>query len=81
MKPFFLGGSLLVVDSLVLYWLWTTLFPTWGDLWEAIGFWLTPDFWSAFNGELGEDLIAELKLGLAAAFSALLIGSQVHLFL
>ena len=44
------------------------IFKTWEDFGESIRFWLTPDIFSAFNGEYWEDWIGELKLGLWIAF-------------
>lgn len=40
--------------------------PFFGDIsgfWECVRFWLTPDIFSLFRGEWGEDWLAEMKLG------------------
>lgn len=40
--------------------------PFFGDLpgfWECVRYWLTPDIFSLFRGEWGEDWLAEMKLG------------------
>jgi len=40
------------------------IFKSWDSFWESIMFWLTPDLFSAFNGQYWEDWVGELKLGL-----------------
>lgn len=52
-----------VLDIPVFIGIGKVLFGSWGDFWEAVRFWLTPDILSLFAGEYGDDLWAELKLG------------------
>jgi hypothetical protein len=48
----------------VCYLIRRLLFETWGDVWDAIVFWIQPDLLSAFTGEFWEDAVAEFKLSL-----------------
>ncbi|MDP6470357.1 MAG: hypothetical protein QGI81_05085 [Pseudomonadales bacterium] len=38
------------------------IFGSWGDFWDAVAFWFTPDLISAFRGEYMDDWWGELKL-------------------
>lgn len=38
------------------------VFGGWGEFWECVRFWLTPDLFSLVRGEWGEDWVAEFKL-------------------
>jgi hypothetical protein len=57
------GWIILVVANIRLYWLvgWV-VFKDWGDFWECVKFWLTPDIISLFRGEWIEDQWAQMKL-------------------
>jgi hypothetical protein len=46
-----------------LLWGWV-LFRHWDEFWEAIVFWLKPDFWSLLDGEYLDDIYAEAKLAI-----------------
>jgi len=56
--------TVLIVLNIPVYLLigWV-LFSDWGEFWECVRFWLTPDVISLFRGEWGEDWWAEMKLG------------------
>ena len=60
----------------VLGWVW---FKDWDEFREAIGFWLTPDILSAFQGEYMADWWAELKLGLWFASCAGSVFAEAYL--
>jgi hypothetical protein len=54
--------------------------PVFGDassFWECVRFWFTPDIFSMFRGEWGEDWWAEMKLGFWAG-CGFLTGFAVH---
>jgi len=54
----------LALLNIPLYVFWGKLmFGGWGEFFEAVKFWLTPDVFSMFRGEWGEDMMAEFKLG------------------
>lgn len=55
----------LIVVNIPLYLLLgKILFSSIEDFWEAVTFWFTPDLFSAIQGQWGDDMWAELKLGL-----------------
>ena len=58
-----LSWIILIVANIPLCWLlgWV-VFKDWGDFWECVKFWLTPDIISAFRGEWIEDQWAQMKL-------------------
>ena len=66
-----LGWIILVVVNIPVCWLlgWV-VFKDWGDFWECVKFWLTPDIISAFRGEWIEDQWAQMKLFLWVALCA-----------
>jgi len=57
------GWIILIVANIPLYWFvgWI-LFKDWGNFWDCVKFWLTPDIISAFRGEWIEDQWAQMKL-------------------
>ena len=64
-----------LIDIPIIVWFARVLFPGDGDFVDAIVFWFTPDMWSLFSGQLGDDIWAELKLGLVLfSVGALLFG-------
>lgn len=48
-------------------------FGSWGEFWESLRFYLTPDIISAVRGELGDDWVAELKLAFFVGGCAALV--------
>ncbi len=52
-----------LIDIPIIVWFARMLFPGDGDFIDAVVFWFTPDMWSLFAGQFGEDLWAEIKLG------------------
>lgn len=51
------------------------IFDSWGGFFEAIKYYLTPDFWSFLVGEWAEDWWAEFKLFIfAIACAAVVVG-------
>jgi hypothetical protein len=54
---------ILIAGNIPVYWLlgWL-IFKTWGAFFECLKFWLTPEIFSAFNGEYWDDVWAETKL-------------------
>ena len=57
------GWIILLIANIPVYFgIGWIFFPTLDDFWEAIKFWLTPDFISMFRGEYWVDRWAELKL-------------------
>ena len=57
---------LIAANSPVYFGLGRLFFRDWESFWEAVGFWFTPDTWSAFQGDYGNDRWASLKLALWA---------------
>jgi hypothetical protein len=55
---------LIVINTPIYILLGRVFFGNWGDFWECVRFWFTPDVFSMFNGEYGADLGATLKLGI-----------------
>ena len=55
--------TMAVVDIPLFIFIGKLLFGTWGDFWDAIIFWFTPDAISMLTGELTKDWLAEAKLG------------------
>jgi hypothetical protein len=48
-----------------VYFVWgRVLFRSWESFWEAIVFWIKPDFWSWLDDEYWDDVWAEAKLAL-----------------
>ena len=56
-------------------------FRDWPEFGAAIRYWFTPGMWSWFDGELANDMWAEIKLGLYAASCAALVGAEYLLLL
>ena len=55
--------AMAVVDIPLFIFIGKLFFGCWGDFWDAIVFWFTPDILSAFCGEYWDDIWAECKLG------------------
>lgn len=54
---------ILVAANLPLYvGVGKVIFGSFGEFWECLKFWLTPDVISIFRGEWEEDMWAELKM-------------------
>ena len=53
---------LAIVNIPVYLWLGWFFFRTWGDFWDSVKFWLTPNIFSALGGRYWDDMWAELKL-------------------
>ena len=54
---------LMLALHLPVYVLWGwALFRSWGAFWEAVVFWIKPDFWSWLDDEYWDDVYAEAKL-------------------
>lgn len=65
--------TMAVVDIPLFVFIGKLFFGCWSDFWEAIWFWFKPDMWSAIDGSLTEDWLAEAKL----AFFGLICGAIV----
>ena len=59
MTPWIILGVANIPTYVVFGWLF---FGSWGDFWECVRFWITPDIISLFRGEYFEDQWAQLKL-------------------
>lgn len=67
----------LALLNIPLYVFWGKLmFGGWGEFFEAVKFWLTPDAFSFFRGEWGEDRMAEFKLGFFIFWCGLTVVAQ-----
>ena len=53
----------IIAGIAVLFLLFRPLFGDASGFWECIRFWFTPDIFSLFRGEWGQDWWAEMKLG------------------
>lgn len=67
-----------LVDIALIVWIWQTLFPTWGDVFHAVGYWMKPDWLSMIEGDWLEDSWETGKLFLALALTALLVYAPVY---
>ena len=56
--------TMAVVNIPLFIFIGKLFFGCWGDFWDAIVFWFTPDTYSMLTGNLTEDWLAEGKLGL-----------------
>jgi hypothetical protein len=75
------GWIILALANMPLYWVvgWI-VFKDWGDFWECVKFWLTPDIISLFRGEWIEDWWAEMKLFVWIALcGAAVLGESIAL--
>jgi len=54
--------AMAVVDIPLFIFIGKLFFGTWGDFWDAIVFWFTPDAFSMLAGKWTEDWLAESKL-------------------
>lgn len=54
-------------------------FDSFEDLWEAIKFWVTPDFLSCLAGRCFMDFVHELRLGGFIAACAIVLATQYEL--
>ena len=59
---FIVIGALLIFNIPLYYAVGKLLFEDWESFFEAIGYWIRPDFFSALAGEFWDDWWAELKL-------------------
>jgi hypothetical protein len=71
--------TMAVVDIPLFILIGKLIFGCWGDFWDAIVFWFTPDLWSAFNGEYWDDVWAECKLGLFTVSCGAIVWCQLWL--
>ncbi|MCI0498340.1 MAG: hypothetical protein L0Y36_01480 [Planctomycetales bacterium] len=66
--------ALPVIDIPLFILIGKLFFGSWGEFWDAIVFWFTPDFFSALAGEFWDDIWAEAKLG----FFAITCGACIY---
>jgi hypothetical protein len=63
MNPILIAAA--VAIDIPLFWgIYKLFFRDLDELFEVIGYVITPDFWSFLKGEFGADFFAELKFGL-----------------
>ena len=72
-------ATLVALNSPLFFFFGWVLFRSWGDFWEAIRYWFTPEVFSMFRGELMEDWWAEAKLGILVALSAICVLGEYYL--
>lgn len=60
-------ATVAVLNAPLYYLAFRLLFRDWEEFTEAVWFWLKPDLWSLFTGELAQDWWAEIKLGILFA--------------
>lgn len=66
-----------VIDIPLFIFIGRLFFGSWGDFWDAVVFWFTPDLFSALTGEYWDDIWAEAKLGFFVVICGICIYGQL----
>lgn len=61
------GWIILAIANIPIYYFIGKIFwDDWGEFWESLRFWITPNLISMINGDYWDDLKEEFKLGIWA---------------